>query len=300
RSIQEATGRGAPGHRRAPRVAGPGLAPRGRHHQHRPRASRRARGAAGFRAAQRAAGEPRVFQGPVLHGASRVVPLFAASLAGRLAALRREGDVHLAVARHVEGRARGAAATVLAPRWQARGAAGTLSFRLRLRVDRPGDERRALGPEVEWGRLKAAVRAGVEAATGWRHEPRGREADVGVVALLGAGHLGLGVEAPEADRERGVPFPWSAVPRAGMDTHLAGAMAALAAEAAGPSGGRAVVDPACGLGTLLLAAARAWKSAANSEPYPRLRGGGRTRKTRAKMCTVGPRHQIGVGSGRVP
>ncbi|CAK0804438.1 unnamed protein product, partial [Prorocentrum cordatum] len=58
--------------------------------------------------------------------------------------------------------------------------------------------------------------------------------------------------------------------------------------AAGPSGGRAVVDPACGLGTLLLAAARAWKG----EP-PRLVGRdistrGRSRGARPTSPPAGP------------
>lgn len=198
-------------------------------------------------------------EGPVLHSASRVVPLFSLVFAQQLAELRQQDDLYNAVAEHVEDQTRGRIPKVLAPSLRSRQSMQQLRFQVRCRVDSPGDERSALGPQTDWTRLKVALRTGVEKATGWTLEPRSRDVEVNVVAFLGADYLALGVEAPEPGEERGVSIPWSRVPRPGMDTQLAGAMAALAAEAADPRGGQVVVDLTCGMGTLLLAAERLWK-----------------------------------------
>lgn len=207
-------------------------------------------------------GEP---QGPMLHGASRVVPLFALAFDDDLHHMRQSSDLYGALTQFVEVEAHRKIHSVLAPAQQEVLLGRPLRFTARCRVNCIGAERIAFGSAADWTRLKSAIREGVQKATGWELVPRSCDVEANVVAFLGADHLALGVEAPEGVPANGyASFPWSSVPRPGMETQLAGAMAALAAEAADPAGGGVIVDPACGMGTLLLAAARAWP-----------RGGGR-------------------------
>lgn len=197
-------------------------------------------------------------EGPPLHGASKVVPLFSTGFAEELRRLRASPDLYDALSQLVEEATRDQIRSVLAPEPLAVETAGErpLRFVARCRVSRTGAERVAFGMGANWTRLKAAVRDGVAHATSWELEKRSSHAEVTVIAFFGEDHFALGVESPEAPAgQGGVLFPWSQVPRPGMEKQLAGAMAVLAGEALGPEGG-VVMDPACGMGTLLLAVAR--------------------------------------------
>lgn len=189
-------------------------------------------------------------EAPVLHGASRVVQLFWLALAPELQRLRGEEDMYEALARRVEQSAR----TEL----PALAGAGPYFFNAKCRVSGRGAERKSFGDGADWTRLKAAVRDGVQRAfPEWTLELRTCHVTVPIVAFVGEDHVALGVEVPEAGVSRGLRFGWTQVPRVGMETQLAGAMAWFAAQALPGEGQGTVVDPMCGKGTLLLAVARA-------------------------------------------
>ncbi|CAK0900788.1 unnamed protein product [Prorocentrum cordatum] len=120
--------------------------------------------------------------------------------------------------------------------------------------------------------LAQAVRRGVSSALGWT--PDDGDSEVQLACFVGTAYVAFGVEVDVEAAVNGFPragrFPWRtpSVPDLGMQAHLAGAMAALALEEATARGrggeGEApcvVVDPSCGSGALLLAAARAWPGA---------------------------------------
>jgi len=131
-------------------------------------------------------------------------------------------------------------------------------------------ERRLLGSAIPLHRLEAALRRGIQKAA--KPGPQAHGRDMRVTAFLAQDSLALGLELEEETRASAPApsgaggsvggacrFQWGVVPYIGMETQLAGAMAALAAEGWSPqASGALVIDPACGTGTLLLAAARLW------------------------------------------
>ncbi|CAJ1388512.1 unnamed protein product [Effrenium voratum] len=206
---------------------------------------------------------------PTVHGASSLLTVFALASGQDLAELRSAKDTHAAFADFVEQAAR-ALRSVLPPYMvlcaESKDDPGAnppgrkISFTGQCRVGHRGAEQIALG-DVDWALLKQALRGGVQRATGWVLEPRSAEAEVRVVAFFGDNHVALGVEVKEGETHQAPSILWSRLPRPGMQTNIAGAMAALAAEAVvgdTHAGESIVVDPTCGMGTLLLAAARAW------------------------------------------
>jgi len=210
---------------------------------------------------------------PVVHGASRLVAVFAVFAEQELTTLRMSEDPHEALAALVEDAARLRLRKVL-PSYMllcaedeedpgANPPGRKISFAAGCRVSQGGAEKLALGDRADWVRLKRAVRQAIQAATGWVQEPRAADAEVGLTAFFAADHITLGVEVKEVDTDLAPAILWSHLPRPGMQTAIAGAMAALAAESVAEADPdnmdeSVVVDPTCGMGTLLIAAARVW------------------------------------------
>ncbi|CAE6914344.1 secG [Symbiodinium sp. KB8] len=208
------------------------------------------------------------------HGASRLVVLFGLVWGRELEELQRsEEDLHSAFARIVERAAIARLRSVL-PVFMSRFAEDPddpganppgrkIRFTAQCRVNYSGAEKEAFGPRADWVKLKTAVRSGLERATSWVLEPRAAAAEVNATVFFAADHVAFGVEVKELEMRPALPFSWSRLARPGMQTQIAGAMAAVAAECmidaeiegTQPS---IVVDPTCGMGTLLLAAARIW------------------------------------------
>lgn len=211
---------------------------------------------------------------PAVHGASRLVVLFGLVWGRALEELQRsEEDLHSAFARIVERAAIARLRSVL-PVFMSRFAEDPddpganppgrkIRFTAQCRVNYSGAEKEAFGPRADWVKLKTAVRSGLERATSWVLEPRAAAAEVNATVFFAADHVAFGVEVKELEMRPALPFSWSRLARPGMQTQIAGAMAAVAAECmidaeiegTQPS---IVVDPTCGMGTLLLAAARIW------------------------------------------
>lgn len=105
--------------------------------------------------------------------------------------------------------------------------------------------------------------------TRWVLQPRTAEAEVSITTLFAADHVALGVEVKEMEAYLAPRILWSSLARPGMQTQIAGAMAALAAESASDSVTQEsiVVDPTCGMGTLLIAAARVWPQVSQRARY---------------------------------
>eukprot|EP00929_Paragymnodinium_shiwhaense_P035773 TRINITY_DN19280_c0_g1_i2.p1 TRINITY_DN19280_c0_g1~~TRINITY_DN19280_c0_g1_i2.p1 ORF type:complete len:615 (-),score=116.77 TRINITY_DN19280_c0_g1_i2:46-1890(-) len=236
-------------------------------------------------------------EGLNLHSASRLVLLFHVGFNEDLEELRRSEDMYGVLRQRVAAIAREALQDAMPASLKEIGEARPLRFNARCRVNGDGAEKLAFGSRADWSQLKLAVRGGIEDATSWTLTARSQDVEANIIAFIGDDHLLLGIEAPEEDTDKGLQFPWSSVPLVGMQAHLAGAMAALALEAALSSGAAdsdviSVLDPTCGAGTLLLAAARVWSaqlpssSSSSSPQRPKLQLLG---------CDV-QQHQVDVAS----
>jgi len=215
-------------------------------------------------------------EGPVLHTASQVVLLFSVISTDEIAELREHPDgIYSALGEYAEAVARAELPQALDLAHQG---VEPAVVAVMCRPSGPhsgrGAERDALGDEVTVPDVEAAILAGILRARGHtmaaesvlqgrpQRRRRGNREDTvaKVVAFVGVDHLALGIEVlrPKEGNPRGLRFPWRQVPKSGMEPQLAGAMAMHAVESAG-SGKGLVVDPACGVGTLLLATARSWR-----------------------------------------
>lgn len=210
---------------------------------------------------------------PVVHGASRLLNLFCFISKDEFLSMNASGDMYSSLADTVARSARSnlrplLPADVLRQAVDptdpgANPADRKLRFTTRCRVNGQNAEKTFFGDDAEWATLKQAVREGVQQATGWILEARSSEIEIPIVAFFGLDHLAIGVECLEPHPQLGGPrFGWADLDRPGMETQLAGAMAALALE---PYLGfdqprtrfrGVVIDPACGMGTLLLASSR--------------------------------------------
>ncbi|CAK9089609.1 unnamed protein product [Durusdinium trenchii] len=206
---------------------------------------------------------------PVVHGASRLLAVFAVLLGKDLQKVRDAKDPNASFASYVAHAARQnlrqslpAYMVLCAEKEDDPGAnppGRTISFTADCRVGQGGAERLALGDRADWVRLKQGLRQGIQDAAGWVLQPRAANAEVSVWAFFAPDHVALGVEVKEVETHQAPAILWSRLPRPGMQTQIAGAMAALAAECVATMDGPSiVVDPTCGMGTLLLAAARVW------------------------------------------
>jgi len=200
-------------------------------------------------------------EGPVLHGASRVVSLFLLGFTEDLQQLRSSNDLYSALEHYVRSVATKQIRSVLSSALRQQNSIRPLLFTAKCRVNKMGSEKLAFGADAEWTQLKTSIRNGIKEATGWTFEARSSAVEVPVIAFIGEDHLAIGVEAPEPAEDRGVRFPWIRVPRPGMETQLAGAMAVLAVGKTRPHSG-VFVDLTCGMGTLLLAVARLYDQSA--------------------------------------
>ncbi|CAK0810990.1 unnamed protein product, partial [Prorocentrum cordatum] len=158
-------------------------------------------------------------RGPPLHGAGRVVALFAVGMQDDLRAICGGADVYGALAAFVEEAAAGPGGLrgALAPHLAELAGQRPLRFNARCRVNTFGAEKEAFGLDADWTKLKLAVRDGVERATRWTLEPRTKAVEVTVIAFFGTDHFALGVECPEPDEGDGVAFPWARLARPGME-----------------------------------------------------------------------------------
>lgn len=198
----------------------------------------------------------------MLHSASRVVLLFWIASAAEFKDLCSvSGDIYAILQGCVQAIAPKRIADALPPHLRDRETAPC--FTVTCRPSGRGVEKVAFHKAVILPQVEAAIRRGIQSVTGWSSSPG--TYDVEVVAFLGTDHLALGVEVPPKATAAlaGMRFAWGRVPYIGMETQLAGAMAWLAAEGVSSRAGVAglVADPACGTGTLLLAAARLWPTA---------------------------------------
>lgn len=210
---------------------------------------------------------------PVVHGSSRLLNLFCFISKEDFLSMKTSADIYQSLAEAVARSARSNLLSLLPDAIRRKAIDPTdpganpadrkLRFTTRCRVNGQNAEKVFFGDDAEWARLKQAVREGVQQATSWTLEARSSEIEIPVVAFFGLDHLAIGIECLEPLAQLGGPrFGWADLDRPGMETQLAGAMAALALE---PYLGfdqprtrfrGVVVDPACGMGTLLLASSR--------------------------------------------
>lgn len=236
-------------------------------------------------------------------GASRVVPLFCVAFEEELREMRTgQSDLYEALANYVEEAAAAKIQSSLAPEILDIARERPPRFVARCRVSGLGSEKEAFGPDADWTQLKTAVRNGVQRATGWELELRTAWVEVTVIAFFGRDHMAIGIESPEPALGPGAAsFPWSRVPRAGMHKALAGAMAMLAMEGAEEWKSGVVVDPTCGMGTLLLAAARLWPKGRELRLVGRDKQELQLERCRANFAACGlDDSDILLGNGRDP
>mmetsp|Transcript_32114 Transcript_32114/g.81087 ORF Transcript_32114/g.81087 Transcript_32114/m.81087 type:complete len:540 (+) Transcript_32114:3-1622(+) len=218
-------------------------------------------------------------EAPGIYCANRVVTLFWLSSLGDVLALRR-GKLHT-LEQKVEEAARSSLEAAMPASLVPRHSDGIVRYFVEVRPASRGVERHIFGEEATIRELRDSVKQGLRNATSWcsnRQEP-----DVEIFAFIGHDHIALGITLPSRTATEpgfGERFTWGSVPYIGMTHFLAGAMAWLASEPLrlGQQGinltsglvendAGVVVDPACGAGTLLLAAAQQWPNA-----VPRLIG----------------------------
>jgi len=206
-------------------------------------------------------------EGPILHCASQVVLMFNFAFGKELKSLRlgSASEVYDALAQHVERAVRDDLPSVLQLAHRGIKPRGVAAV---CRVNGSKAELECFGLTTDVNELDSAINRGVKRGTeSFDFVTSGPKATI--VAFVGRDHLALGVQVlkPREASETGIRFAWRDVPRFGMELQLAGAMGVLAAECCSKAGGGVIVDPTCGCGTTLLAAARCWRG-----EYPRVIG----------------------------